>query len=363
MEAARAWFEIDQVVGVVPVSEQVGGRPIAGGLVARVGGRERVVALSNAGTWVPNVPSVTGDGSAFHTPTELDDARRELAAHGYGIDLRLEPVTEGRAGIIGVVETGGVLRRDSYGALYELPRPDGPRVEVRWAGRDWVGGYVAPGTGEWSPALPVRVDGNEPIFAGDVMLTADDCHDPDLTREFMELVDELGVPATFYPNTPNVELYPDEWVAIAQGRHEIGFHTTLHLAGYWTEDYLEEDLTYFEGVVRETTGVAAYRTTTVRPPFGMWDYGGWEPWVTSKGLTSAMWGRVVGVDASPETIERHLDEHGALILLMHPEPDDLVWFRHNRAYLADLTAQYTFRTVTGALLRDAIPIEREGLPA
>ena len=358
VRAARRWFPVGQVIGTLPINRRIGGQPVGEGLVAEVEGRERVVAVTLNGEWTANVPR-PAPSSADLPSEQLEQAQRELAAQGYGIDLRLEVAPSGEP--VGVPETGGTLRRDPWGNLHELPVPADARPLVRWMGRDWVGGYAR--GDDWTPDLPTFIEGNEPQFAGTIMFTADDCHNPEETREFLTIVEEMGIPITLYPVTPNLWLYPDIWPEVLQAGHEIGYHTTLHSHGDWSQAYLEEDFTATEQVIHEVTGNMAYHIRTVRPPFGLYDYGGWQPWVESKGLTTAMWDRSVGWDAWERTILSYLEEYHSLILLAHPDPDDLAWLEQCRGFLEGLKGEYTYKTVSEALLSGSRPVPVEGIPA
>ncbi len=356
LEAAGQWFVVDEVIGVANAPASLPGMQAV--LHARVNGQPRAVALWDGVGWIANVPVAAP--SDFHTPQEIDTIRRELAAHGYGIDLLLEAAGPGREGITGVPQTGGTLWADCFGGLYELPRPATGHPQVHWMGRDWVGGR-ARGTA-WEPDLRAFVDGSEDCLEGYLLLTADDCNEYADTLAMLDLLDEMGLKASFYPITSNVTRFPDLFRRMAASGHEIGYHTSMHSRGDWKPDYLARDRAVFEQTVRDITGITSYRVRTARPPFGLWDFGGWQDWAASSGITTVMWGRSLGEDAWTGSIESYLAQHGSLILLSHPRPGDVGWLRRQKEWLHDLTTRYLTGTVSAALLRHARLVEIAGLP-
>ncbi|GAB4481582.1 MAG: hypothetical protein Kow00124_29510 [Anaerolineae bacterium] len=358
IEVAEQWFVLDEVIGVRDGPAGLPGMRAA--LHARVNGQVRAAALWDGTGWIANVPALAAP-SDFHTPQEIDTMRGELAAQGYGIDLLLEAAGPGREGIVGVPQRGGVLLADCYGGLYELPRPADGQPAVRWMGRDWVGGHHPRG-GAWEPALRTFVDGTEDCLEGFLLLTADDCNEYTDTLAMLDLLDEMGLTASFYPITSNVTRFPDLFRRMAAAGHEIGYHTSMHSRGDWKPDYLARDRAVFEQTVRDITGIPAYRVRTVRPPFGLWDFGGWQDWAASSGITTVMWGRSLGEDAWRGSIESYLAQYGSLILLSHPRPGDVGWLRRQKEWLRDLVARYHTGTVSAALLRQAHPLAIAGLP-
>ena len=362
LELVQPWFTIDEVVGAIPLASPVGGDTFDGGLVARVAGQERVVGLWRADQWTVNIPRLGDASQGRHTAGDMDTARKELASRGYGYDLILN--TQGffgRAGIIGTAASGGVIRSDCYGNLFEFTRPEGAVMEVRWRGEEWVGGYNDGSA--WNPPLPLRFDGTEPFFTGYFMLTTDDCHDEQDTRVILDFAESNHVHMTFFPNTPYVKGFPDLWKEIAGLRHEIGFHTSRHSNGDWSPTYLQADCNDFENVVRDITGVQQYRAVTARPPFGLWYQNGWQDWVESRGLVTALWSRTIGWDSSPQVIRRTIKENGGLILLSHANPENVKWFNDNNDdLLKEMLANYQWPNLTEALYKNARPVTQIGLP-
>jgi peptidoglycan/xylan/chitin deacetylase (PgdA/CDA1 family) len=355
---ASRWFRIQRIVGVYPVLDQ----GIDQCLVAWVDGRERVIAVRQETEWLINVPVVVQEDSPLHSIEELGQAQRELTQAGYGNTLQLQSVVSGKQGIVGIVRAGGIVTRNWPGNLVELPAPDGCQAEVRWLGRAWVGGFTETYSGNWWPAVPSYVEGNEPLFEGSLAITVDDCNDPDIMRGFLAIADRLGARLTFFPNSLYVKMYPEVWAEVLGRQHEIGYHTSSHSRGDWSEEWLEQDFSEFEEAVHKAAGDEQRHVRLVRPPFGLFDHGGWQSWVESKGLTTVMWDRSVGRDAWPYTISGYLEREGSLILLAHTHMQDLDWFESNESFLHDLAGRYTLGTVSESLLREGIPVRWEGLP-
>lgn len=349
------WAEIESYF---PISARLATQAIPEGqaLLALVGGQTRAVALDRGDGWLINVP-LPPEEMNQQDPSEIFTYQRELAAAGYGMDLRLQASGPGREGIEAIPESDDLVYTDCYGDFYQR-RVDEGAPSLRWAGQAWVPGVVS--DGKWSPGLPDFVDGTEDLLDGSFMVTVDDCHYEEPLTDILDVLDELGVKATFFPNTPNLTLFPEPFRRMVEAGHEIGYHTTLHRD--WSPAYLKQDRPYFESVVREITGMAEYHLRAVRPPFGWWDQGGWMDDSRSAGLTTVMWGRSVSEDAYDWSIDAALADYHSHILLAHARPTDAAWFRQNLAYLRDLRESYVYRTVTEALLVGAEKVAIVGLP-
>ena len=348
-QAAKDWFPLDQLTGIIPLKP---GGKFSQALIATVSGQPRAVAVLQDGTWQANVPKPAG-GSA--SSPEIDKARRALADQGYGLDLS---VSGAGSNIAGAPDTPILLRSDCYGNVFELASSS--PVQVRWLGNAFVAGMM--NGSEWAPPLPTKFDGTEKLFTGNFLLTCDDCLDEDKTRTILNAGQGLGAKMTFFPNTPYVKQFPQLFKDIIAGGHEIGFHTTTHSNGDRSPDYLESDCSYFEKTVRDITGMASYRVVTTRPPFGLWYRGGWQDWVESKGIVTAMWSRTIGWDSTPKVIRRTITENGGLILLAHPNEVNMQWFKDNADLLAEFKPEYHWLTITQALLKDWTPVKIVGLP-
>jgi peptidoglycan/xylan/chitin deacetylase (PgdA/CDA1 family) len=167
---------------------------------------------------------------------------------------------------------------------------------------------------------------------------------------------------TFFPNTPYVKQFPDLFKDIVAAGHEIGYHTTTHANGDWSPASLESDCSYFETTVRSVTGASDYRVVAARPPFGLWYKGGWQDWVESRGIVTAMWSRTIGWDSTPKVIRRTITENGGLILLSHANPLNVQWFKDNADLIQEFATKYHWPTITEALLKDWQPVQVVGLP-
>ncbi len=358
-----AWFEAEGPLKLIMINQPIGDQYTGEGLVTQVNGQDRIVALKANTGWVPNVPILKQQDTRHHTPQDLDQARQELAQRGYGVDLILESRSAGKTGIVGIAQSGGALAFDPWGKGVELPPPANTQVEIRWLGREWVGGYSTSQTSaSWEPAIPFMVQGGEPVLKGDICLTADDCSDAGLTQELFQLAQDIGVRLTFFPNTPYLSPTPDLWAEVLTNGHELGYHTSTHSRGDWSEQWLDQDFEDFQATIREVTGYRMYAPRLVRPPFGLWDHGNWQDWVRSRGLTTAMWGRYTSEPGWRRAIPDTLNGTGSMILLAHPEPFDLNWLKENKDFLLDLSPPYHYRTLSESLLKRGTALRLLGLP-
>lgn len=350
VQAAKDWFPIGGDAALMALKP--GGR-FSQALVAQVNGQKRAVAVMVDGQWAANVPRPP---DSLKSSPEVDKARHDLADLGYGVDLQ---IARSGADLVGTPDTPALLRSDCYGSLYELPQPGG-QIEVRWLGNAWEGGT---GSGPaWQPPVPAKFDGTEKFFTGYCLITCDDCHDENDTRSILAVAEGIGAKMTFFPNTPYVKMFPQLFKDIIAGGHEIGFHTTTHSNGEWSPAYLESDCSYFEKTVRDVTGMAEYRVVTARPPYGLWYKGGWQDWVESKGIVTAMWSRTIGWDSTPKVIRRTITENGGLILLSHANPENVQWYKDNADLIAEFAPKYKWPTITQVLLKDWTPVKVVGLP-
>ncbi len=225
------------------------------------------------------------------------------------------------------------------------------------------GGFTDTYSGDWRPAVPSYVEGNELLFEGDLAITVDDCNDPNIMESFLMMADRLGAKLTFFPNSLYVKMYPELWAEVLSRQHEVGYYTSSHSRGDWSEGWLEQDFSEFVESVHKAAGSSQHYIRLVRPPFGLFDRGGWQSWVESRGLTTVMWDRSVGRDAWPYTISSYLEREGSLILLAHTQIQDFDWFESNEDFLRDLADRYVLRTTSESLLGAGLPLRWEGLPA
>ena len=79
------------------------------------------------------------------------------------------------------------------------------------------------------------------------------------------MLDELGLPATFFVEGINAELYPDALIRIVDSGHELGYHGWCH--EYWADLSPSEEARLLERGVREV-GKLGVRLRGFRPPGG-----------------------------------------------------------------------------------------------
>jgi peptidoglycan-N-acetylglucosamine deacetylase len=139
----------------------------------------------------------------------------------------------------------------------------------RWCGWDQPplgGGYAAAddnqgAIGTSSVRVRYFVETSRPLVA----LTFDDGPVPSYTPRFLDVLDDVGIPATFFMVGRNVRDHYD-LVKDRLGGHEVGNHSWAH-RDLATMDLpaIQDDLRRTHAVIRDRLG----RTPTVmRPPFG-----------------------------------------------------------------------------------------------
>jgi peptidoglycan/xylan/chitin deacetylase (PgdA/CDA1 family) len=101
-----------------------------------------------------------------------------------------------------------------------------------------------------------------------VALTFDDGPGP-MTMQFLAVLNELGVPGTFYVQGGLVDRYPEVMRAIVAGGHEVGAHGWSHreLTKTFGDDFRQEVFGTRDRI-REVAGVDP---PTMRPPYGAID--------------------------------------------------------------------------------------------
>ena len=113
----------------------------------------------------------------------------------------------------------------------------------------------------WGPSIH-RLAGRN----GEVALTFDDGPSNETVR-FLEALDELEVPATFFVCGRNVERRPHIALAIAKAGHAIGNHTYSHpRLTFCSYARVHREIARTQEAVAEATSV---RPTLFRPPYGL----------------------------------------------------------------------------------------------
>ncbi len=102
-----------------------------------------------------------------------------------------------------------------------------------------------------------------------IVLTFDDGPDPELTPQVLQLLDEYGAKAVFFPIGRNVEAHPQLVHEIRDRGHMLGNHTYSHFDGrhgrrYTNAQYLQE-IRRAQQVMFDVAGV---QTRLFRPPRG-----------------------------------------------------------------------------------------------
>ena len=99
-----------------------------------------------------------------------------------------------------------------------------------------------------------------------VALTFDDGPHKDTTDEFLHILREYGVRATFFLSGSQIALYPDLLTKIYSDGHEVGNHSYNHrpLSELGFREIVKE-LTLTQEIVKQYVG---YQPKLFRPPYG-----------------------------------------------------------------------------------------------
>jgi peptidoglycan-N-acetylglucosamine deacetylase len=162
------------------------------------------------------------------------------------------------------------------------------------------------------PTLSGRSD------AAHVALTFDDGPDPESTPRFLDLLERIGVRATFFLLGSQAASHPELARRIVADGHEVAVHGWAHtphlLRTPWA---VRADLTRAYDCVRDTTGA---RPTAWRPPNGVLSGAGLLA-ARQLGLRPVLWtadGRDWRADATPASvltrIEAQLGPGGTVLL-------------------------------------------------
>lgn len=113
-----------------------------------------------------------------------------------------------------------------------------------------------------------------------VYLTFDDGPIPVITPWVVELLDRLGIKATFFMVGDNVHKFPEEYKQVIESGHRVGNHTFNHLKGLFTptKEYIENvdqaDAFIHSNLFRPPHGFLRsdqYNELSKRYQFVMWD--------------------------------------------------------------------------------------------
>ena len=194
-----------------------------------------------------------------------------------------------------------------------------------------------------------------------VALTFDDGPAETYTEEYLKILDQYGIHATFFNLGQSIEEYPDLAKKIVDQGSEVMSHTYQHqeLAKLDAESLQKEFTTAF-AAIKEKTGV---ETTAFRPPYGQFTE---KAWLNSggKASVSVLWNqdsldwKRPGVDAIVRNAEKGITSGS--IILMHdgggPRGQDVEALPR---IIEDLQGQgYEFVTVSELMKSDsAVPAD------
>ncbi len=154
---------------------------------------------------------------------------------------------------------------------------------------------------------------------GHVALTFDDGPDPDCTPDFLRVLSDRGVTATFFLLGTMTARAPELAAEIAAAGHEVGVHGWEHrylpARGPWAAS---ADLTRAVEVIGEVTGA---RPRFFRPPYGVLSGPGLLA-ARRLGLTPVLWGawgKEWAAGATGATVRQNLlrDLDGGVTILLH----------------------------------------------
>jgi peptidoglycan/xylan/chitin deacetylase (PgdA/CDA1 family) len=163
--------------------------------------------------------------------------------------------------------------------------------------------------------LPALAGGGRP---GHVALTFDDGPDPDSTPQFLRVLADHGVRATFFLLGAMLDRDPELGRQIVAAGHEIGVHGWHHSCLLWrTPAAVQGDLSRAQDLIRTATGVTP---RWYRPPYGVLTTGGLRA-ARRLGLTPVLWtswGRDWEAGATPasvrRTVVRRMSSGGTVLL-------------------------------------------------
>ncbi|WP_159324594.1 polysaccharide deacetylase family protein [Streptomyces tendae] len=173
----------------------------------------------------------------------------------------------------------------------------------------------------WLPELRRR---RFPALAGlgsprHVALTFDDGPDPVSTPQFLDVLDRLGVRATFFVLGENAARHPVLARELVRRGHEIAVHGWSHDRPWWPSPVRDaRELLRAVRVVGEVTGTVPH---WYRPPYGILTSGRWAA-ARGAGLRPVLWtawGKDWRHDATPASVRATVaaDLRGGGTVLLH----------------------------------------------
>ena len=181
-----------------------------------------------------------------------------------------------------------------------------------------VAGASTPGSD-----LPLaRVLDRGPAGREAIALTFDDGWSPDATAALVAILEQRGVPATFFPQSDAVRRAPTLWKQIATAGFPIGNHSVSHPD--LTQLRPDEQLAEIDGARREIEAITGVPMIAVlRPPYGTVNDDVRRS-ATAAGFPTLLLWSVAGVDWSetdPAAVARNaLRGTDGAIVLLHAGP-------------------------------------------
>ncbi|MEU8730261.1 polysaccharide deacetylase family protein [Streptomyces tendae] len=154
---------------------------------------------------------------------------------------------------------------------------------------------------------------------GHVALTFDDGPDPASTPRFLDVLDRLGVRATFFVLGENAARHPVLTGELVRRGHEIAVHGWSHDRPWWPSPSRDaRELLRAVRVVGEVTGTVPH---WYRPPYGILTSGRWAA-ARRSGLRPVLWtawGKDWRHDATPASVRATVaaDLRGGGTVLLH----------------------------------------------
>lgn len=119
-----------------------------------------------------------------------------------------------------------------------------------------------------------------------VALTFDDGPDPVYTPIILDILQEYGIPATFFMVGRHVEQYPELARRVAREGHSLGSHTWSHRSLVpLSRDHTRQEIVRAHEIIEKTTGVAP---RFFRPPRGVYSAYS-RDYLKKQGYTMVLW--------------------------------------------------------------------------